>query len=95
MCSDNVTHRSCANLKCEVADVNKRIRIDLRGINYVSGECDQPYNNTFHNIFSPTAAGFELVSSCMLFSTLVIRIQAIYRIRYMLAIYTLLRFIVV
>ena len=32
-CSDDLTHRSSANFKCEVADVNNGIPIDFRAIN--------------------------------------------------------------
>ena len=39
-CPDDVTLRSCANFKYGIADVNKWICTDFRG---VSGECDQPY----------------------------------------------------
>ena len=31
------------NFKCDVADVNKEIRTDFRGVKCVSGECYQPY----------------------------------------------------
>ena len=41
-CSDNVTHRSCANCKCEVADVSNGIPIDFRAIKCVSVESGQP-----------------------------------------------------
>ena len=43
-CPDDVTIRSSANFKYDVADVNKDIRTDFRGIKYVSGECYQPYH---------------------------------------------------
>ena len=43
---DYVTHRSCANFKCEVADVNNGILIGFKAITCVSVESDQPwYNN--------------------------------------------------
>ena len=42
-CLDNGTLRSCANFKCDVADVNKYIRTDFRSVKSVSGECYQPY----------------------------------------------------
>ena len=45
--SDDVTHRSCANFKCEVADVNNGIPIDFRAIKCVSVESGQPCR---HNI---------------------------------------------
>ena len=38
-CPDDVTIRSCANFKCDVADVNKEIRTDFSGVKCVSGEC--------------------------------------------------------
>ena len=34
--------RARANFKCDVADVNKQIRTDFRGVKCVSGECYQP-----------------------------------------------------
>ena len=50
-CRDDVTIRSCANFKCDVADVNKEIRTDFKGIKWVSGECYQPYREYIvHNI---------------------------------------------
>ena len=42
-CPDDVTIRSCANFKCDVADVKKEIRTDFRGVKCVSGEFYQPY----------------------------------------------------
>ena len=43
---DDVTHRSCANFKCEVADVNNGILIDFGAVKCVSVESDQPcYDN--------------------------------------------------
>ena len=42
-CPDDVTLRSCANFKCDVADVNNKVRTDFRGVKCVSGECYQPY----------------------------------------------------
>ena len=42
-CPYDVTIRSCANFKCDVADVNKEIRTDFRSVKCVSGECNQPY----------------------------------------------------
>ena len=42
-CSDDVTHRSCANFKCVVADVNSGIPIDFRAIKCVSVESGQPW----------------------------------------------------
>ena len=42
-CPDDVTLCSCENFKCDVADVNKQIGTDFRGVKCVSGECDQPY----------------------------------------------------
>ena len=41
-CSDDVMHCSCANFKCEVADVNNGIPIDFRAINCVLVESGQP-----------------------------------------------------
>ena len=46
MLHDDVTHRSCANFKCEVADLNNGIPIDFRAVKCVSVESDQPcYDN--------------------------------------------------
>ena len=42
-CPNDVTIRLCANFKCDVADVNKEIHTDFRGVKCVSGECYQPY----------------------------------------------------
>ena len=42
-CPDDVTPRPCANFKCNVADVNKEINTDFRGVKCVSGECYQPF----------------------------------------------------
>ena len=42
MCSEDVTHRSCANFKCEVSDVKNGIPIDFRAIKCVSVESGQP-----------------------------------------------------
>ena len=43
---DDATHRSCTNLKCEVADVKNGIPIDFGAIKWVSVESDQPcYDN--------------------------------------------------
>ena len=39
---DDVTHRSCANFKCEVSHVNKQLPVDFMGVKCVSVECDQP-----------------------------------------------------
>ena len=76
-CPDDVTIRSCANFKCDVADVNKEIHTDFRGVKCVSGECYQPYreNSSWYirsdclvqQIFnqSPPAAYFEqFTGSC-------------------------------
>ena len=41
-CFDDVTHRSYANFKCEVADVNNGIHIDFRVIKCVPVESGQP-----------------------------------------------------
>ena len=41
-CSDVMTHRSCANFKCGVADVINWIPIDFRAIKCISVECGQP-----------------------------------------------------
>ena len=41
-CVDDVTHRSCANFKCEVADVNNGIPIAFRAVKCVSVESGQP-----------------------------------------------------
>ena len=46
MVHDDVTHCSCANFKCEVADVNNGIPIDFGAVKCVSVESDQPcYDN--------------------------------------------------
>ena len=43
-CPDDVTLRSCANFKCDVADVNTQIlRTHFRGVKCVSDECYQPF----------------------------------------------------
>ena len=42
MLHDDVTHRSCANFKCEVIDVNNWIPIDFGGVKCVSVGSDQP-----------------------------------------------------
>ena len=34
---------TCANFKCDVADVNKQNSTDFRGVKSVSGECYQPF----------------------------------------------------
>ena len=39
---DDVTHSSCANFKCEVANVNNGIPIDFRAVKCVSVESNQP-----------------------------------------------------
>ena len=39
---DDVTHRSCANFKCEVSHGNKELPVDFMGVKCVSVECDQP-----------------------------------------------------
>ena len=41
-CPDHVTPLSCANFKCEVADVNNEIPIDFRVVKSVSVESGQP-----------------------------------------------------
>ena len=41
-CSDDVTHRSCVNFKCEVVDVNNGIPIDFGARKCVSVEYGQP-----------------------------------------------------
>ena len=43
--SGDGTHRSCANFKCEVADVKNGILIDFRAIKCVSVESGQPYHD--------------------------------------------------
>ena len=43
MLDDDVTHRSCANFKCEVVGVNNGILIDFRAVKCVSVESNQPY----------------------------------------------------
>ena len=53
-CPDHVTLRSCANFKCDVADVNKQIRTDFRGAKCVSGEWINHIVNIFHNISGAT-----------------------------------------
>ena len=40
-CADDMPHRSCANFKCRVADVNNWIPIDFRAVKFVSVESDQ------------------------------------------------------
>ena len=37
-----MTHRSCANFKCEVSEVNHGIPIDFRDVKWVSVESGQP-----------------------------------------------------
>ena len=51
--SDDVTHRSCANFKCDVADVNKHIRIDFGAVKCVSAEYDQPCRENFSLYIQP------------------------------------------
>ena len=54
-CSDDVTHRSYANFKCEVADVNNGFPIDFRAIQCVSMESGQPCRDTISwHIFKST-----------------------------------------
>ena len=46
MLGDDVTHRSCTNFKCEVADVSNGIPINFRAVKCAFGEFDQPcYDN--------------------------------------------------
>ena len=42
-CPDDVTLRSSANFKCDVAEVNKQIRTDFRGVKCISGKYYQPF----------------------------------------------------
>ena len=46
-CSDDVTHRWCANFKCKVTDVNNRIPIDFGAIKCILSESGRPCR---HNI---------------------------------------------
>ena len=62
-----------ANFKCDVAYVNKLIRIEFRGVKCVSGECYQPYReNSSWYIRSDYLAPHIFMSFCKLkFSRLV------------------------
>ena len=51
---DDVTHRSCANFKCEVAYVNNGIPIDFGAVKCVSVESDQPCYDNISWYFSST-----------------------------------------
>ena len=66
MCPNDVPLRSCGNFKCDVADLKKSIRTDFRGVKCVSGECDQPYRETFHNISGPTVYYSKFLTSAPL-----------------------------
>ena len=52
-CLDDATLRSCAIFKCDVADVNKYIHADFRGVKWVSFECDQPYRENISKYIWP------------------------------------------
>ena len=71
-CSDNVTHRSCANFKYEVADVNNGIPIDLWAIKCLTVESGQPCRDNiswYIQLDWFVQQLFSLDSICMMFTT--------------------------
>ena len=71
-CSDNVTHRSCANFKYEVADVNNGIPIDFRAIKCLTVESGQPCRDNiswYIQLDWFVQQLFSLDSICMMFTT--------------------------